>query len=454
MNNASRLSLASNSQNATSPLRLLVLSNGHGEDLIAVRILQELQRQSNPPEIFALPLVGEGRAYEQLDIPFIGSVLTMPSGGFIYMDGRQLARDVRGGLLQLTLSQIKSVRRWVSSQKKLGYKRAILAVGDIVPLLFATFSGANYAFVGTAKSEYYVRDEAGLLPRKSKDARWENFSGSVYHPWERWLMSRRRCQAVFPRDALTTETLKQWPIPAFDLGNPMMDGLEPTFSRQQFYSENAQQQERVRPFVVTLLPGSRPPEAYTNWEIIMIAVSALMASFQERGSIFYTSSTVVFLGAIAPGLDSNILSQSVQSQGWQIQSACPIKLSDPNVLTFKQRNAYLMLTQKAYNDCLHLGDLAIAMAGTATEQFIGLGKPAIAFPGNGPQYNPAFAEAQSRLLGSSLILIDQPAEVAKVVQSLFKDPDILQIIAENGARRMGKSGAARRIADCLQERLA
>ncbi|MEH2266185.1 lipid-A-disaccharide synthase-related protein [Nostoc sp.] len=453
MNNASRLSLASNSQTPTSPLRLLVLSNGHGEDMIAVRILQELQRQSNPPEIFALPLVGEGRAYEQLDIPFIGSVLTMPSGGFIYMDGRQLARDVRGGLLQLTLSQIKSIRRWVSSQKKLGYKRAILAVGDIVPLLFATFSGANYAFVGTAKSEYYVRDEAGLLPRKSKDARWENFSGSVYHPWERWLMSRRRCQAVFPRDALTTETLKQWPIPALNLGNPMMDGLEPTFSRQQFYSENAQQQERVRPFVVTLLPGSRPPEAYTNWEIIMIAVSALMASFQERGSIFYTSSTVVFLGAIAPGLDSNILSQSVQSQGWQIQSACPIKLSDPNILTFKQRNAYLLLTQKAYNDCLHLGDLAIAMAGTATEQFIGLGKPAIAFPGNGPQYNPAFAEAQSRLLGSSLILIEQPTEVAKVVQSLFKDPDILQIIAENGGRRMGKSGAARRIADCLQERL-
>ncbi len=57
MSNASRLSLASNSQAASSCLRLLVLSNGHGEDIIAVRILQELQRQPNPPEIFALPLV-------------------------------------------------------------------------------------------------------------------------------------------------------------------------------------------------------------------------------------------------------------------------------------------------------------------------------------------------------------------------------------------------------------
>jgi uncharacterized protein (TIGR03492 family) len=453
MSNVSRLSLASNSQDANSPLRLLVLSNGHGEDMIAVRILQELQRQSNPPEIFALPLVGEGRAYEQLDIPFIGSVHTMPSGGFIYMDGRQLARDIRGGLLQLTLSQIKAIRRWVSSQKKLGHKRAILAVGDIVPLLFATFSGANYAFVGTAKSEYHVRDEAGLLPRKSKDARWENFSGSVYHPWERWLMSRRRCKAVFPRDALTTEILKQWPIRAFNLGNPMMDGLEPTFSRQKFYSADTQQQETVRPFVVTLLPGSRAPEAYTNWETIMIAVSALMTSFQQRDSLFHTSGKVVFLGAIAPGLDCNILSQSLQSQGWHTGATSPISISDPNLLTFKQKNAYLLLTQKAYNDCLHLGDLAIAMAGTATEQFIGLGKPAIAIPGNGPQYTPAFAEAQSRLLGSSLILVEQPAEVANMVQSLFKDPDNLQIIAENGALRMGKPGAALRIAECLQERL-
>jgi uncharacterized protein (TIGR03492 family) len=111
------------------------------------------------------------------------------------------------------------------------------------------------------------------------------------------------------------------------------------------------------------------------------------------------------------------------------------------------------LTQQAYNDCLHLGDLAIAMAGTATEQFIGLGKPAIAIPGNGPQYNPVFAEAQSRLLGSSLILVEQAAQVGQVVRSLFNDPDKLQAIAHNGLRRMGKPGAARRIAECLQERL-
>ncbi|ABA21786.1 conserved hypothetical protein [Trichormus variabilis ATCC 29413] len=452
MSDVSRLSLASNSPTATPRLQLLVLSNGHGEDVIAVRILQALLQQANPPDIYALPLVGEGRAYENLNIPLIGAVRTMPSGGFIYMDGRQLARDVRGGLVQLTWSQIQAVRRWVSSQKKLGNNNAILAVGDIVPLLFAFISGANYAFVGTAKSEYYVRDEVGVLPRKSKAARWENFSGSIYHPWERWLMSRRRCRAVFPRDGLTTQTLKNWPIPAFDVGNPMMDGLEPKVSPQLFYMANARYQEMDRPLVITLLPGSRPPEAYQNWQVIMTGVSALMGSFQERDTFLPNSGSVIFLGAIASGLDLNILAQTVQSQGWRPHADLPLPLQDSNALIFKQRNAYLILTQQSYNECLHWGDVAIAMAGTATEQFIGLGKPAIAIPGKGPQYNPGFAEAQSRLLGLSLILVEEAVQVAQVVRSLFTNPDSLHIIRENGVRRMGKPGAAKRIAECLLEK--
>ncbi|MGI8501975.1 MAG: lipid-A-disaccharide synthase-related protein [Hassallia sp.] len=451
MSDLPKLSLALNSPATTSALRLLVLSNGHGEDVIAVRILQELQQLSNPPDIFALPIVGEGHAYQQLNIPLIGSVRTMPSGGFIYMDGRQLVRDVRGGLLQLTRSQIKAVRTWVNLQKKSGNRSAILAVGDIVPLLFAWGSGANYAFIGTAKSEYYVRDEVGLLQRKS-NARWESFSGSVYHPWERWLMSRPHCKAIFPRDSLTTEILKKWSIPAFDLGNPMMDGLEPSFPQARVYRGDAEQQEIIRPLIVTLLPGSRSPEAYANWEQIMVAVSSVMGSFAERDYLSRTG-TMVFLGAIASGLDLNILCQSLQSQGWHLHSESPVQISDANALTFKSNNAYLILTQEAYNDCLHLGDLAIAMAGTATEQFIGLGKPAIAIPGNGPQYNPGFAEAQSRHLGSSLILVEQAAQVGQVVRSLFNDPDKLQAIADNGLRRMGKPGAARRIAECLQNRL-
>jgi uncharacterized protein (TIGR03492 family) len=426
--------------------RLLVLSNGHGEDAIALRIVRQILQLPNPPEISALPIVGEGRFYQELGIPLIGSVRTLPSGGFLYMDGKQLMRDVRGGLLPLTLSQIKSIRRWVGSPGKPGL---ILAVGDIVPLLFAWVSGANYAFVGTAKSEYYVRDEIGVLPRSSRLAWWENFSGSIYHPWERWLMSDRRCLAVFPRDSLTTEILKKFHLKAYDLGNPMMDDLDPVHPPARFYSYDAEQKEIERPFTVTLLPGSRPPEAYRNWEVMLSAITGLIANFRER--------SLVFLGAIAPSLDCNTLGEILASAGWRTykgdSSQIKIKIPDPQTLTFKQKNAYIILTQRGFNDCLHQADMAIAMAGTATEQFIGLGKPAITIPGEGPQFNPSFAEAQSRHLGASVILVDVPSQVVKVVRSLLADPDRLQIIADNGVRRMGKPGASRRIAEFLVQRL-
>jgi uncharacterized protein (TIGR03492 family) len=436
-------------QNINSPLQLLVLSNGHGEDIIAARILQALQSTPHPPEIFALPIVGEGRKYQELNIPVIGSVRIMPSGGFLYMDGHQLMRDVRGGLLQLTWTQIKAIRYWVNTQKQAHRQCAILAVGDIVPLLFAWVSGANYAFVGTAKSEYYVRDETSLLERHTKGARWENFSGSIYHPWERWLMTRPHCQAVFPRDSLTAKILKKMSVPAFDLGNPMMDGLEPTFPSQSFFRANAEQEELARPLVVTLLPGSRPPEAYNNWETMMVAVSSLMADLREN------SRNAVFLAAITPNLNLDTLCQTLQYSGWLSQDKIEgnIPINDPQALTFKQNNAYLILTTNAYNDCLYLADLAIAMAGTATEQFVGLGKPAIIIPGEGPQFTPAFAEAQSRLLGRSVILVPRAEKMGQVVRSLFNNPDELYLISQNGLQRMGKPGAAQRIAECLIQRL-
>jgi uncharacterized protein (TIGR03492 family) len=415
-------------------LQLLCLSNGHGEDAIAVRICQELQLHETAPELVALPLVGEGYAYSQLGIPIIGPVQTMPSGGFIYMEGQQLLRDVRGGLLQLTLAQFKAVRRW---SKQGG---VVLAVGDIVPLLFAWLSGADYAFVGTAKSEYYLRDEAGRLPNRPA---LEGWSGSVYHPWERWLMSQRRCKAVFPRDTLTAETLQKWSIPAFDLGNPMMDGIELDNSAPIFYQPDAEIKELQRSLVVTLLPGSRPPEAEENWKVIIRAVAELLDSFSER--------SLLFLGAIAPALSFDQLRRVLEAYGWHQQAkvASNTEVEDPEAIAFTQKNATLVLTKNAYNECLIKADLAIAMAGTATEQFVGLGKPAIAIPGKGPQFTPAFAEAQTRLLGPSLVLVQEPTAVAATVHSLLRDPDRLHLIAENGRRRLGKPGAAKRIADCL-----
>jgi len=453
----------------SAPDRVLCLSNGHGEDVIAIRILEALQKRTNAPQLAALPLVGEGRVYQQMGIPLIGPVKTMPSGGFIYMDGRQLARDLQGGLLQLTLNQFRTIRQWA---KQGG---SILAVGDIVPLLLAYLSGAPYAFVGTAKSEYYLRDENGnLFPKTAIDG----WSGSVYYPWERWLMSRPRCRAVFPRDRLTSEMLQKWEIPAFDLGNPMMDGLEPNslvVRRPEPMTVGATRQWQTTPAIATattvyrtvswgrpdkpaeqlsvvLLPGSRPPEAYENWQLILQAVDGLL---QTAGP----ETKLTFLGAIAPSLDLETLAYWLQRHGWQLQptpspsDACGLDRVDAQALQFKHHHATLILTQRAFAECLHLADWAIAMAGTATEQFVGLGKPAIIMPGQGPQFTYAFAEAQTRLLGPSVTLVDHPAAVAPTLLTLQQHPDRLEAIAQNGYRRMGTAGAATRIADCLMTQL-
>jgi uncharacterized protein (TIGR03492 family) len=400
-------------------MKLLVLSNGHGEDLIATRIIERLLQDIPELEITALPIVGQGYAYRNLNLPLAGRVQQMPSGGFIYQGGKPLWQDLRDGLISLTLEQISFVRQWGKKGGK------ILAVGDIVPLLYGWLSNAGYAFVGTAKSEYYLRNEFGWLPQTS----WlERQFASVYLPWERWLMNRDRCRAVFPRDSLTTEVLQRWAIPAYDLGNPMMDELS-TKSKPR----------KANKLDVLLLPGSRIPEATRNWQQILMAmwsVSKVLAPLQLN-----------FQAAIAPALDLKSFTIGAVTQGWQVRSR-----SEKTVILI-QNNSILTLSQEHNQEFFRQADVAIAMAGTATEQFVGLGKPVVTFPGEGPQFTYRFAEAQSRLLGCGICLVANPGLAGKAIAKLIDDEELLKQIVFNGKRRLGETGAAKRIAECLHKTL-
>jgi uncharacterized protein (TIGR03492 family) len=382
-------------------MRLLCLSNGHGEDIIATKILEQLQQQSPNINLGALPLVGEGYAYKKLNIPIIGKVKQMPSGGFIYMDSRQLLRDVKGGLVKLTLDQYGGIRQWVKDVKKNQDRALILAVGDIVPLLFAWLSGVDYGFVGTAKSEYYLRDDSQWLDKTSAFEKW---MGGVYLPWERWLMSRQSCKAIFPRDQLTTQILQNYGIRAFNFGNPMMDDLE------ECYNHNFNNLIDSPELNFVLLPGSRVPEVYENWQIILNAINYLLIYFSHKKLTFY--------GAIAKSVPLNILEELLIKNDWVTNNFNLFNASqiDGKGINFIKNNHTIFITQNAYQACLNKGQIAIAMAGTATEQFIGLGKPAITLIGKGPQFNPAFAEAQTRLLGKSIFLLENPEEITNTVR--------------------------------------
>ncbi|MEM8809731.1 MAG: lipid-A-disaccharide synthase-related protein, partial [Cyanobacteria bacterium P01_G01_bin.38] len=279
-------------------------------------------------------------------------------------------------------------------------------------------------------------------------------SGSIYFPWERWLMQRPHCRCVFPRDGLTVKQLSRWSIPAFEAGNPMMDGLVmPSL-------EQVLEQASAMPLTVLLLPGSRSPEAYQNWQLIVQALDSVQQ--------LWAGTSVEFVSAIAPSLDLEPLEQVLVTAGWQADlNASETKgegekgkglatLSWREALKhacYQRQGATLTLSQSSFRAFAQQAQVAIALAGTATEQFVGLGKPAITLPGKGPQFNPTFAKAQTHLLGPSVTLVNAPRAVGPTLKTLLNDPQRLTQIYHNGRQRMGEPGAGRRIAEQVLARL-
>jgi hypothetical protein len=360
-------------------LRLLLLSNGHGEDAVGALLVQPLRAQGFAPH--ALPIVGEGHAYRALDVPLLGPMRAMPSGGFVYGRPAALAGDLRAGLARLTVSQLQALRA------ARGAYPWVVAIGDVVPLLYAWLYRAPFVFVGCAKSDLYLGGRPG-----------------AYLSIERWALRRPACRAVWPRDATTTRNLRAAGVAADWLGNPMMDGLAPT--GQSLPGDPAAP-------TVLLLPGSRS-EAVVNLQLLRAAARAIAADEPRTR----------FLVALAPQAD-------------------PADFDAPE----------LHLLPGRFADAAHAARLALAMAGTATEQVVGLGLPVISLPGAGPQFTPAFAEAQTRLLGESVTLLPpDPARVAAEARALLADPDRLARIAANGRARMGPPGASARTGPASRRR--
>ncbi|KAI9131150.1 hypothetical protein ON05_026135 [Acaryochloris sp. CCMEE 5410] len=383
--------------------QLLVISNGHGEDRVAMRILQVLRQDIPKLSVDALPIVGIGQSYGEQTIPRLVKGKALVSGGFW---GREFGRDLQEGFLDLTLQQIRAVRQWSLKDG------AVLAVGDIVSLTLAWWSGLPYAFVGTAKSEFYRGSHPPYL------------RSSVYWPWERWLMTHKRCRGVFPRDRITATTLQRWSIPVFDCGNPMMDDLEP----------QSELPELPPGCKILLLPGSHAPEVFRNWQLMISAIAGLDTTQQGY----------VFLGAIAPGIDQLPLQKILVQYGWSTQD----NTARPYC---QQHQNSLLLVPNGFRDCLSIANIVLAMAGTATEQAVGLGKPVITMPGHGPQFTAKFAAAQAQLLGPSIYHIRTPEELPHMLSAIQEQCRQPQIWLKNGRHRMGLPGASAKIAQALQQ---
>jgi len=128
---------------------ILFLSNGYGEDMIAVSIIEELLKENYFLKVKAFPLVGEGNFYLSLPIEVFSSRIKLPSEGFIRNRPLYLLKDLKAGLLKKLFFYILSLSR-NSKEAKL-----TVVVGDIFLVFLAgIFTKSPIVFLSTSKSEY------------------------------------------------------------------------------------------------------------------------------------------------------------------------------------------------------------------------------------------------------------------------------------------------------------
>ena len=80
--------------------RLVVASNGYGEDAIGVLLAERLRTRFPASEVLTFPLVGRGDAYRAADFPVCSAPSVTPSGGVVKYRLRDLWGDMRAGLLR------------------------------------------------------------------------------------------------------------------------------------------------------------------------------------------------------------------------------------------------------------------------------------------------------------------------------------------------------------------
>ncbi len=424
--------------------RLLVLSNGHGEDLIALRVIRALCARNSAVDVAVLPLVGEGSAFAAEEaagrLKRIGPRQELPSGGFSNQSLRGLLSDLAAGVLGLSCRQWQLVRRWGQRGDP------VLAVGDLLPLLLACTGGGPYGFIGTPKSDFTWASAAplgwpsGLFDRCADG--YHRCKGSEWDPWEWALMRQPRCRLVAMRDPLTARGLRRRGVAAVALGNPMMDGLGESPAPTWLHKVEAG-------LPLVLLPGSRMPEALANAGRLLETLRAL-ASRQE--------SALTALLPIGSRPSPDDLAPLLERQGFTrglppgLASSAELEAIGAVACWWRPR-LQLLVGPGCFQTWAAWGIAGLATAGTATEQLVGLGIPAVSIPGDGPQFKAGFARRQSRLLGGAVLPCRSTGQAAERLSALLADPELRQRLARTGRARMGPPGGSVRLADLVAARL-
>jgi uncharacterized protein (TIGR03492 family) len=402
-------------------MKLLFVSNGHGEDAIGGRLAQEFRRLAPNLELEAVPIVGRGMAYERAGIPVLGPRWDLPSGGFTFTSLALLLGDWRDGMYQKTHAQHWAVRNANAD--------AVLVVGDVYAL-WVTFS---FAFKNRRKPRVFQvqplvsRSYQDNMTAQDRLERANRVTVDSFTAPDRWYM--KRVERIWARDARTSQWLHELGLPQADFaGNVMMDLLEPELDLKSVLDG--------RP-VLALLPGTR--DDYRESLPRMLEVVAQLPNHQLEVQAF----------AALPG----DLNRIELANGWTWAEPSTLEREASAERTALKDQTRVPILRNAFAALLHASQVALGTAGTANEQAVGLGKPTVAFPTNGPQFTGSFARAQKRLLGDGLILVaNETDQIVRGVQQAFT-PEAREAAKRAGLERMGTSGGANKIVLEVLEKL-
>ncbi|AUC61479.1 hypothetical protein AA637_10050 [Cyanobacterium sp. HL-69] len=419
--------------------KILLISNGHGEDLNGSLIAEAIKKIEPSLTVDAFPVVGQGKSYINKGFKVVAPTLTMPSGGMFYLNILNFIKDLWAGLLGLTFRQIITLFK-IKNQYDI-----FVGIGDILPLLFCFLLRKQFYIFLVAYTSYYSDKGKLGLPLFS-----------------RFLSNSSLCLGVFTKDNFTAKDFKKQGIKRVSChGYPIMDALKYDSDRLSFDYLGNPFDDSYNAFMVALLPGSRVPEAVNNLELQIQVCERL---------IYLSSESWRFCGALVNDILHNDVAVIAKNLGWSFYFPNELRKGEKiDYISLREKPEKLILTKKIkdknivielfYNtfaEILVKSDVILGMAGTAVEQGVGLGKPVVQIVGAGPQFTYRFAEAQMRYLGPNVRTVTEFQDLdlmfsqgAREIMEIVEDEQYLADCRENGLERIGSAGASRAIAHTI-----
>ena len=393
--------------------RLLLLSNGHGEDLSGSLLARALARLGHTVE--ALPLVGRGQPYRDAGIDLIGSTQEFSTGGLGYT-------SLRGRMTELIQGQVVYLLRRLVRLLRVGHRYdVVVVVGDVIPVMAAWLCRRPVATYLVAYSSHY--------------------EGRLRLPWPcATCLQSRRFHAVFSRDQCTADDLSdQLSREVRFLGNPFMDPVLADAGRLPAARQR-----------LGLLPGSRRPELEQNLCLLLQMIEHLPSELFRQGVLEVDL-------ALVSSLSDRSLHALVQPWGWTLAAE-----ADGSGMQLQRGPLRIHVRRGAFAAVLHSSNLLVRMAGTAAEQAVGLARPVLQLAGRGPQFTAGFAEAQRRLLGPTVFCAQgEPGETATLEASArlaidllersHSDADLQRQCHQQALQRLGPSGGGARMAQAISD---